>query len=127
MVVDLVCLDDLDEFASETNDELDLFAQDVYHRLLEDYGSNPDDEDRGVGLLSRLSGSDDPIMIGRLIEADILKDPRALTCVARVERRGVGNEGVTAHVDIEITTTDGLLHLGYDVSADGTVEGGIVR
>jgi hypothetical protein len=123
--VDLVCLDDLDEFVSETDDEHELLAQDVLHRLLEEYGSNPDDEDRGVGLLDRLSGHDSPIFIARLIEADLVKDDRVLTCVADVRTTGLGNEGAVAEIDITITTAIGLLSLGYTVNADGTLTGGV--
>lgn len=125
--MDLVCLDDLDEFASETDDELEQLAQDLEHRLLEDYGSNPNDEDRGVGLMSRLSGHDDPIMIARLIEADFVKDERVFTCVATVALAGVGNDGVLATIDVEVTTSAGLLKLGYTAKADGTLSGGVVR
>lgn len=123
--MDLVCLDDLDEFASETDDELEQLAQDIEHRLLEEYGSNPDDEDRGVGLLSRLSGTDDPTKIARLIEADLLKDERVLTCAALVTLTTSGNSGAFASVSITVTTSDGLLKLGYSVSADG-LTGGVV-
>lgn len=125
--MELVCRDDLDEFASETDDELDQLAQDLEHRLIEEYGSNPDDEDRGVGLLSRLSGSDSPAMIGRLIEADFHKDPRVLTCVALVTVSGSGNAGALATLDITVTTGDGLLKLGYSVAADGALTGGRVQ
>lgn len=124
--MDLVCGEDLDEYASETDDELDQLAQDLEHRLFEDYGSNPDDEDRGVGLLSCLSGTDNPTVVGRLIEADFMKDERVLSCIATVTRSDAGNAGVVATVDIEVTTTDGLLKLGYSVNADGTFEGGAV-
>jgi hypothetical protein len=123
--VDLVCLDDLDEFASETDDELEQLAQDIEHRLLEDYGSNPDDEDRGVGLMSRLSGHDDATMIARLIEADLVKDERIFTCVATVSLEVDGNAGALATLDLEVTTADGLLKLGYTANADGTLSGGV--
>lgn len=123
--MDLVCLEDLDEVASETDDELELLAQDVEHRLLEEYGSNPDDEDRGVGLADRLSGTDTPAMIGRLIEADLVKDERILTCVADVRNTGLSNEGAVATVDLTIMTADGLLRLGYALSADGSLSGGV--
>lgn len=124
--MDLVWRDDLDEFASETDDELEQLAQDLEHRLFEAYGSNPDDEDRGAGLRSRLSSSDDPIKIGRLIEADFTKDERVLTCVATVDVRNAGNSGAAATIGIEVTTTDGLLTLGYSVKADGSFTGGII-
>jgi hypothetical protein len=125
--MDLVCQDDLDEFGGETDDELEQLAQDLLHRLLEDYGSNPDDEERGVGLMSRLSGTDSPTMIARLIEADFLNDDRVLTCVATVALVGAGNTGAVATLSITITTTDGLLKLGYTAKADGTLTGGIVQ
>ena len=121
MGMDLVCLDDLDEFASETNDEMVQLEQDLYHRLLEEYGSNPDDEDRGVGLASRLSGTDPPEMIARLIEADFAKDDRVLSCTATVETDGAGNDGVVARVNITVETTNGLLELGYSVTDSGEV------
>lgn len=124
--MDLVCREDLDEFASETDDEFEQLAQDLEHRLLEEYGSNPDDEDRGVGIMSRLSGSDDPNMIARLIEADFHKDDRVLSCVVAVTLAGAKSTGVIASLDITVTTSDGSLKLGYDVNADGTLTGGAV-
>lgn len=124
--MDLVCLDDIDDFASETDDELVQLEQDLYHRLLEDYGSNPDDEDRGVGLLSRLSSSDDPRKLGRLIEADFSKDERVDGVTALVDVTTNGNAGAVAKIAIEVTTSDALLKLGYSVLADGTVTGGRV-
>ncbi|XYH94942.1 hypothetical protein ACMHYB_45095 [Sorangium sp. So ce1128] len=48
--------DDVDAFATETSDPFEEFKQDKYHRLTEEYGSNPDDTDRGVGLTDMLSG-----------------------------------------------------------------------
>lgn len=123
--MDLVCRDDLDEFASETDDEFEQLAQDLEHRLFEDYGSNPDDEDRGAGLLSRLSGTDSPAMIGRLVEADFVKDERVLSCACTVTRSAANAAGVAANVAIEVRTTYGLLKLGYAVNADGTFTGGL--
>lgn len=125
--MDLVCLDDLDEFASETDDEFEQFAQDLEHRLFEEYGSNPDDPDRGVGLLSRLSSTDSPTMIARLIEADFFKDERVLTCVVDVRLTGEKAKGVVANLAITVTTNNGLLRLGYSVNADGTFTGGVVQ
>lgn len=124
--MDLVCLDDLDEFASETDDELEQLAQDLEHRLLEEYGSNPDDEDRGVGLLSRLSSTDDERKIARLIEADFVKDDRVLSVVASVTVANNGNAGAVFSISIEVTTNNDLLKLGYDVGANGALSGGIV-
>lgn len=126
--MELVCREDLDAFASELDDELEEFAQDLDHRIDEDYGSNPDNSDRGVGLSSRLSGTDAPSLIGRLIEADLSKDERVLSCTAKVTRStAVTAEGVVARVAIEVTTTAGLLKLRYEMTAAGTMTGGVVQ
>lgn len=53
---DLVCVDDLDPFASETTSDLQNLTQDVLHLLRELPGSNPDDPTRGVGVEAYLSG-----------------------------------------------------------------------
>jgi hypothetical protein len=124
--MDLVCVDDLDEYASETDDELEGLAQDLYHRLLEDFGSNPDDEARGVGLLSRLSGHDEPTMIARLIESDFLLDDRVISCVAIVKFAGESNSGAFATVDIVVATAAGGLRLAYAANLNGTLTGGVV-
>jgi hypothetical protein len=52
---DLVCLDDLDANASETTSDLQTLIQDVYHVLIEIYGSNIDDVDRGLNVEGMLS------------------------------------------------------------------------
>lgn len=124
--MDLVCVDDLDEYASETDDELELLAQDLYHRLIEEYGSNPDDPTRGVGIMSRLSSTDDPLMIARLIESDFLGDDRVISCVAVVKREGASNEGTFATLDILVATAAGSLRLGYAANLDGSLSGGVV-
>ena len=55
MTVEIRCFEDMDQFGSETVDELENLAQDLYHRLIEDPGSNLDDPSRGMGLLNVLS------------------------------------------------------------------------
>lgn len=56
-ITDLVCVDDLDANGAETRSDLQSLAQDLYHVLLQVLGSNPDDEGRGIGASSALSGS----------------------------------------------------------------------
>jgi hypothetical protein len=56
-VTDLVCTDDLDANGSETTSDLQGLAQDIYHLLLESYGSNLDDPTKGFGAFTLLSGS----------------------------------------------------------------------
>ena len=49
-MADLLCLDDLDLFATEIDDPIGELEQDLYHRLIELPGTNPDDVNRGLGL-----------------------------------------------------------------------------
>lgn len=74
---DLVCLDDMDPFASETTSDLQNLWQDVYHVLLQDPGSNPDDVDRGLGVVNLLSGDTSVLAtLPRTAEQELLKDDR---------------------------------------------------
>lgn len=74
---DLVCVDDLDPNALETSSDLESLEQDVYHVILEEPASNPDDQDRGLGVQSLLSGDAGAIAtVPRLVEAELLKDER---------------------------------------------------
>jgi hypothetical protein len=74
---DLRCLEDLDRFAAETTSELENLDQDVLHILMEDYGSNPDDGTRGVGLPNLLSSPTRSITnITALVETQLRKDDR---------------------------------------------------
>lgn len=54
---DIVALEDVDAFASETASDLETLEQDVLHILEEELGSNPDDENRGVDIWSLLGGT----------------------------------------------------------------------
>lgn len=80
---DLVCLDDLDPFASETTSDLQSLEQDVYHILIETAGSNPDDETRGIGVEQLLSSSASNFtMITQIIDTQLSKDDRIDTCTS---------------------------------------------
>lgn len=80
---DLVCLDDVDLFASETTSDLQSLQQDVYHILLETPGSNIDDTNRGIGVEQLLSSSlDDVLMITQIIDVQLAKDDRINSCTS---------------------------------------------
>lgn len=112
---DLVCLDDVDPFAAETEDELEILWQDLYHRLLEDYGSNPDDPDRGCGLANALNAPFDP-NVGRTIEADFRKDDRVLGVQATVAEGSVSGDW---NVDIQVVATAGTIAANVTVDGQG--------
>ncbi len=74
---DLVAIDDLDPLASETTSDLQTLAQDIYHILEEDPGSNLDDPERGVGVIRLLSGDTSVLQtLPHTIESELLKDDR---------------------------------------------------
>jgi hypothetical protein len=103
-MVDLLCFDDVDMMATELDDPLAEALQDFYHRLIEDPGSNPDDPDRGVGLVSMLSSVQDPSLAGR-IDAEAKKDDRFDGADTTVTDLGNGKFSIL----IELTPQGSLL------------------
>lgn len=97
--MDLVCFDDVDNFAAEYNDPVAELEQDLYHRLLEPRGSNIDDPDRGLGLEDALSGVLDPNLKNR-IEAELRKDDRVIAAVATIT--ALDATGARYRIDIDI-------------------------
>lgn len=55
-MVDLLCIDDVDEFGRELDDPMEELFQDVIHMTLESYGTNPDAPTRSLGADDMLSG-----------------------------------------------------------------------
>jgi hypothetical protein len=100
-MLDVLCFNDLDIFATEITDPLEQLGQDNYHRLIEAPGSNPDDLNRGFGIEERLSGVLDPA-IGPGIEAELRKDTRNATVTAQVTSTGPGQQ----RIEIAIETDD---------------------
>lgn len=113
-MTDLLCTNDLDPMAAEIDDPVDELEQDFYHRLIEPYGSNLDDPDRGVGLEDMLSGVVDNSLASR-IDAEGKKDDRIDSVSTIVTQTGPE----TYQITIEIQPTGALL-LEADVAA-GTV------
>lgn len=119
--MDLRAFEDLDPFAAETTDPLEDLSIDLYHRLIEDYGSNPDDPDRGVGITNRLNGPFSP-SIGDDIENDFLKDDRVTACKATVTLvSGTGNAGKSYDIDIEVQVSEETLNLAFAADTSGNV------
>ncbi len=116
---EISCLEDMDPFATETSDPYEQILQDVFHRLIEDPGSNPDDPDRGLGLLAMLSGVLDPTL-KHDIEAEVRKDPRLDGCTATISllSGGDSNAGKTYRIDLELQVDDIVLNLA--LQSDGS-------
>lgn len=114
--MDLLCHDDLDPYGRELSDDAAILWQDLYHRLIEDAGSNIDDPDRGVGVVSALSGTASPALIAHRIEADFRKDERVNQVRADV--------GIDGKITVYVVAVDGAT-LGFDVSADAVRAQGV--
>lgn len=108
--MDVVCEYDLDEYGRDLDDADEELWQDLLHRLLEDPGSNLDDPDRGVGVVSALSGATSLPLLARRIEADFRKDERVRTVKATVNATGDA-------IVVEVVTVSGASD-GFNVSAD---------
>lgn len=115
---DIRCSDDMDFFGEETDDALEDLSQDLYHRLIEDYGSNLDDPDRGLGLKDLLSGTLDPNLTQR-IEAELRKDGRVSEVLATITTQADGS----FRVEVQVVADEQAL--GITLESDGL--GGIRR
>lgn len=117
-MTDLLCLDDVDLYATELDDPIAELEQDLYHRLLEDPGENLDDPDRGCGLRQSLNG---PIVVSELqkrVENDFKKDERVDDAKATVEDLGTGH----FRLRVEVTASGQKLGITVDnLTADGTI------
>jgi hypothetical protein len=116
--MDLLCFDDLNEFALEIEDPIEILIQDIVHMLLESYGSNVDSSYRSIGLDDYLSGQPDPSM-KTLIENKLLKDARI--SAAEVEL----NESETGVYDIDMKIVVDEQEIGISLTYDGA--GNLVR
>lgn len=114
-MTDLLAIDDLDAYATETTDPLDELAQDLYHRLIEPPESNLDDPDRGFGLEDALSGPFDAPSLKARIEAEMRKDSRVDAAVATLTLPAVG----VVLVDIAIEANEEQFGISVRSDASG--------
>lgn len=112
---DLVGLDDLDPFASETTSDLQSLLQDLYHVLIELPGSNPDDPTRGVGIDQYLSGTLDQLRtLPGVIETQFTADDRVDGCTASLESQSSGPYPWIIAVEVQVSGTVIGLQYGWD-------------
>lgn len=116
-VPDVVCTDDVDQYARETTSDLETLVQDVFHILIELPGTNIDDPDRGVGVEALLSGSAANIgTVQKRIEAQLLRDDRIDACTTEVSSdpdSGTYNLAITIQVDGSVVG----LSFAYDAAS----------
>lgn len=118
-MADLVAFDDLDPLGSECATPLDELEQDLWHRLNEEYGSNPDDGDRGVGIENWLKKPFQPVQLQRAIEIDFRKDPRVDSVTATVT--AVAGVSETYQVSVAVDADSGQLNMAATLSTSGLV------
>lgn len=113
---DLVCDVDLDPFATETTSDFQNLVQDVTHVLLELNGTNLDDPQRGVGIETYLSGTQESFngLIG-VIEEQLARDDRITGVTAAISQ----NTDVSFTITINIAVSGTVLNLQYVWSAVG--------
>jgi hypothetical protein len=107
---DVVSWDDLDALGAECTSELQVLEQDVYHLLIEELGSNPDDPNRGIGIESYLSGTEvDFMQLPALIDAQLRDDDRITDSATSITL----NDDGTYEVDINIMVSGTVYTLPY--------------
>lgn len=116
---ELVCLDDFDPYGAETTSDLQNYTQDIYHRISQAHGSNPDAPDAGAGGETILSTSRTPAEIQNLFVTEALNDPRTITATCAVTQLEDGS--MTARLS---ATTDSFhLEATLSVSKQGVTLG----
>lgn len=117
---DAVLYDDADPLGAECTSELQVLEQDVYHVLIEEPGSNPDDPNRGIGIEGKLSGTeDDFLLLPSAIDAQLREDDRIDESTTTITKVGPsGQQGATYLVNIQIQVGEQVFALKYAM-ADG--------
>lgn len=105
MVADIRCLHDMDPYATETEDPLELLEQDTFHFLTLNPGANPDAPDRGINLPAMLSGVFDK-SIELAAQTEVQKDDRVAAVEATLTTGSGDQEGIQATIDVKIQPTD---------------------
>lgn len=107
---DVVCLDDVDPLGTECMSELQVLEQDVFHVLIQELGSNPDDPTRGIGIRSYLSGTESDFMtLTALIDAQLKEDDRIDDSRTTITHKSDGSYAV----DVEITVSGSVFNLPF--------------
>lgn len=119
-VPDVVCMLDVDAFGRETTSDLQSLTQDVFHRLIEMPGSNPDDETLGIGVEEMLSGpAPELARITRTVDQQLANDPRIDAVSSTLTKDGVGNGDATYTLAIRMVVNGSVVGLTFTYTATG--------
>ena len=101
-IPDLVGLDDVDSFMSETTSDLQTLLQDVYHILIQLLGSNLDDMTKGCGIDTYLNGTLTQLaQLGPIIETQLTADTRITRATANIQTQS-GPYPYVINISIEV-------------------------
>lgn len=115
---DLVCINDVDPYAAETTSDLQSLSQDVLHLLLEDLGSNPDDPDRGIGIMRYLSADQNTFAtLPATIDSQLGQDPRITGSHSTVAAQADGSYLLS----IQISVSTGIVPLNFSITGGGVI------
>jgi hypothetical protein len=119
-VPDVVCMLDVDAFARETTSDLQSLTQDVFHRLLETPGSNPDDPTLGIGVEEMLSGTSPNLaQITRKVDEQLALDPRIDSISSTLTSTTDGNGPASYTLAIAIQVNGSVTSLTFLYTAAG--------
>lgn len=120
--MDLAGYEDVDEFMGEVDDPLVELSQDVYHRMVEPFGSNLDvPADASLGLEDILHGTYDGTLPS-IVENGLSLDERidaVKATVTDVEGTASSTGARSLRMDVEIVVDE--QELGITLESDGDV------
>jgi hypothetical protein len=119
-MVDGLAFNDMDLFGRELDDPIAELEQDIWHMLLEAYGTNPDARERGIGIEDALSGSD-LTGLRRRIEDSIGRDSRVTAVAANLSFVDAAEKTILVEIKIQADEQE----LGIALQFDG--QGRVVR
>lgn len=109
-VTDGVCTDDLDPNGNETTSDAQALAQDVYHIILEELGSNLDDPNRGIGADGYLSASSATLAaLPSTIDSQLRKDTRIDSSKSTLTTDASG----AWTLQVQLVATGSVIPLGF--------------
>jgi hypothetical protein len=111
-ITDAVCYEDLDPNGNETTSDAQALSQDIFHILLEVYGSNLDDLARGIGVEGWLSANSDKIeALPSIIDSQLRKDTRITSSKSKLIV--LGTSPPSYQINIELVASGSVIPLAF--------------